>query len=89
MIGKEAIGEDYNTWDEEKLWKSLYYQTLQHSDRRALKAMRDQVEEGNQMELLEVDEQEVEVVEVEVQVQEEMEENDEGENYDEEDFLFR
>ena len=45
MIGEEAIGGDYNRRDEEILWRSLYYQTLQHSDRRALEAMRDQVEE--------------------------------------------
>ena len=45
MIGEEAIGGDYNTRDEEILWRSLYYKTLHHSDRRALKAMRDQVEE--------------------------------------------
>ena len=45
MIGEEAIGGDYNTRDEEILWRSLYYQTLRHTDRRALKAMRDQVEE--------------------------------------------
>ena len=45
MIGEEAVGGDYNTRDEEILWRSLYYQTLRHTDRRALKAMRDQVEE--------------------------------------------
>ena len=45
MIGEEAIGGDYNSRDEERLWRSLYYQTLRHKDRRALKAMRDQVEE--------------------------------------------
>ena len=44
MIGEEAIGGDYNTRDEEILWRSLYYQTLHQTDRRALKAMRDQVE---------------------------------------------
>ena len=41
MIGEEAIGGDYNTRDEEIIWRSLYYQTLKRSDRRALKAMRD------------------------------------------------
>ena len=45
MIGEEAIGGDYNIRDEERIWRSLYYETLQQSDRRALKAMRDQVEE--------------------------------------------
>ena len=45
MIGEEAIGGDYNNRDEEIIWRSLYYQTLKRSDRRALKAMRDQVEE--------------------------------------------
>ena len=44
MIGVEAIGGDYNTRDEEILWRSLYYQTLHQTDRRALKAMRDPVE---------------------------------------------
>ena len=44
MIGEEAIGGDYNSRDEERLWRSLYYKTLHHKDRRALKAMRDQVE---------------------------------------------
>ena len=45
MIGEEAIGGDYNIRDEEIIWRSLYYETLQQSDRRALKAMREQVEE--------------------------------------------
>ena len=40
MIGEEAIGGDYNIRDEEIIWRSLYYATLQRSDRRALKAMR-------------------------------------------------
>ena len=72
MIGKEAIYGDYNSRDEEILWRSLYYQTLQHSDRRALKAMRDQVEEMvssrgdicHQYEKEEDEEEQSEVVEV-------------------------
>ena len=45
MIGEEAIGGDYNRRDEERVWRSLYYQSLDQRDRQALRAMRDQVEE--------------------------------------------
>ena len=78
MIGEEAIGGDYNRRDEEILWRSLYYQTLQHSDRRALKAMRDQVEEmissSGDICHSEVDEQERDQAELEEGMEEVVEE---------------
>ena len=67
MIGEEAIGGDYNRRDEERVWKSLYYQTLEQADRRALRAIRDQVEEmaRSNGEICQEYEREVEEMEVE------------------------
>ena len=34
MIGEEAIGRDFNRRDEERIWKSLYYQSLEQGTGR-------------------------------------------------------
>ena len=88
MIGEEAIGKDYNKKDEERIWKSLYYQTLEQGDREALRAIRDQVEMmvKTKGDLCEEYEREIEGVEEEEeeQEQEEEDEDDEEEEVEEE-----
>ena len=71
MIREEAIGGDYNRKDEERVWKSLYYQTLEQGDRRALRAIRDQVEQMARINAEICEEYESEVEEKEKEKEEE------------------
>ena len=92
MIGEEAIGGDYNSRDEEILWRSLYYKTLHHSDRRALQAMRDQVEEmvSSRGDICHEYEREVNDEQGEqAEVVEEEEEDDDDDDDDEEEDYYR
>ena len=99
MIGEEAIGGDYNSRDEERLWRSLYYQTLRHKDRRALKAMRDQVERmvnssgdiceeyEKELEVMEEEEEKKKVVEIDENEEEEEDWIEESDEEDEDEEL--